>query len=138
MVSEDVDKPYIDLIQRVLDVKPLYFDYIHNPSVHHSRLNNNYSKVRLWQLTSYSKVVYYDSDFLILRDHDDLCHLSSGVAAVENYSSFKDKFTGDFNSGMLAITPSFEVFEELYNYSQTKKTPTGGDQPMLNKFFSSW
>lgn len=139
MVSKDVEKEEIDLLVELFGLKVYYFDYIYNPSKSKSRLNNNYSKIRLWQLTNYKKMIYYDSDFLILQSHDQLCTLPSRFAAVENYNSFKGKYTkGTFNGGMFTFIPSDETFQSLYSHSQQVSTTTGGDQQMFNSFFPKW
>lgn len=94
---------------------------IRNPRAEKDSYNEyNYSKFRLWQLTDYDKIIFIDSDIIVLRNLDLLFHFPQ-MSAVGNDNSI-------FNSGIMVIEPSnctFRVFmerrDEIVSYN-------GGDQ----------
>ncbi|KAA0060900.1 UDP-glucuronate:xylan alpha-glucuronosyltransferase 2 isoform X1 [Cucumis melo var. makuwa] len=104
---------------------------IRNPRAEKDSYNEyNYSKFRLWQLTDYDKIIFIDSDIIVLRNLDLLFHFPQ-MSAVGNDNSI-------FNSGIMVIEPSnctFRVFmerrDEIVSYN-------GGDQGFLNEVFVWW
>ncbi|KAG6598375.1 UDP-glucuronate:xylan alpha-glucuronosyltransferase 2, partial [Cucurbita argyrosperma subsp. sororia] len=104
---------------------------IRNPRAEKDSYNEyNYSKFRLWQLTDYDKIIFIDSDIIVLRNLDLLFHFPQ-MSAVGNDNSI-------FNSGIMVIEPSnctFRIFmerrDEIISYN-------GGDQGFLNEVFVWW
>ncbi|XP_022996506.1 UDP-glucuronate:xylan alpha-glucuronosyltransferase 2 isoform X1 [Cucurbita maxima] len=104
---------------------------IRNPRAEKDSYNEyNYSKFRLWQMTDYDKIIFIDSDIIVLRNLDLLFHFPQ-MSAVGNDNSI-------FNSGIMVIEPSnctFRIFierrDEIVSYN-------GGDQGFLNEVFVWW
>ncbi|GMI65344.1 Glucuronic Acid Substitution of Xylan 4, plant glycogenin-like starch initiation protein 4 [Hibiscus trionum] len=90
----------------------------------------NYSKLRLWLLTWYHKVVFIDSDLLVFKNMDSL-FLYPQLSAATN-----DKTR--FNSGIMVIEPSMCMFEDLMVKSFKLDSYNGGDQGFLNEVFTWW
>ncbi|KAG6401626.1 hypothetical protein SASPL_138490 [Salvia splendens] len=64
----------------------------------------NYSKLRLWQLTDYDKIIFIDSDFIVTKSLDHLFRYP-GISARGNN---QDRF----NSGLMLLEPSLCVEAE--------------------------
>ncbi|XP_068657843.1 putative UDP-glucuronate:xylan alpha-glucuronosyltransferase 5 [Aristolochia californica] len=90
----------------------------------------NYSKLRIWQLTDYDKIIFVDSDFLILENLDGF-FASPQLSAAGN-----DQFI--FNSGIMLVEPSHCVFETLMENKERLVSYNGGDQGYLNEVFVWW
>ncbi|KAI3869963.1 hypothetical protein MKX03_006425 [Papaver bracteatum] len=90
----------------------------------------NYSKLRLWQLTEYDKVMFIDSDLVVLKNIDEFFEYPQ-LSAVGN-----DKVI--FNSGVMLVEPSDCTFESLMKKRYTLKSYNGGDQGFLNEAFTWW
>jgi alpha-N-acetylglucosamine transferase len=72
---------------------------IRNPRAENGTYNEyNYSKFRLWQLTDYEKIIFIDSDIVVLRNLDILFNFPQ-MSATGNDQSI-------FNSGIMVIEPS--------------------------------
>ncbi|KAE8677710.1 UDP-glucuronate:xylan alpha-glucuronosyltransferase 2 [Hibiscus syriacus] len=65
----------------------------------------NYSKLRIWLLTWYHKVVFIDSDLLVFKNMDGLFFYPQLSAAGNDETRF--------NSGIMVIEPSLCMFEDL-------------------------
>ncbi|KAK7337793.1 hypothetical protein VNO77_18380 [Canavalia gladiata] len=90
----------------------------------------NYSKLRIWQLTMYDKIIFIDSDFLVLKNIDHL-FVYPQLSAAPNEDTL-------FNSGLMIIEPSHCMFRNMMEKSSTVKPYNGGDQGFLNEIFTWW
>ncbi|XP_027932914.1 putative UDP-glucuronate:xylan alpha-glucuronosyltransferase 4 [Vigna unguiculata] len=90
----------------------------------------NYSKLRIWQLTTYDKIIFLDSDLVLLNNLDHLFVYPQLTAAPNN------KFL--FNSGLMVIEPSQCMFENMMNKTLKVRSYNGGDQGFLNEIFTWW
>ncbi|XP_023368755.1 glycogenin-1 isoform X1 [Otolemur garnettii] len=90
------------------------------------------TKLHCWSLTQYSKCVFMDADTLVLANIDDLFER-------EELSAAPDPGWPDcFNSGVFVYQPSVETYNQLLHLASEKGSFDGGDQGLLNTFFSSW
>jgi glycogenin glucosyltransferase len=90
----------------------------------------NYSKLRIWQLTMYDKIIFIDSDFLVLKNIDSFfAYPQLSAAPNENVI---------FNSGLIVVEPSQCMFENMMNKTSKVKPYNGGDQGFLNEIFTWW
>ncbi|XP_010458168.1 PREDICTED: putative UDP-glucuronate:xylan alpha-glucuronosyltransferase 5 [Camelina sativa] len=90
----------------------------------------NYSKLRVWQVTDYDKLVFIDADFIIVKNIDYLFFYPQLSAAGNN------KFL--FNSGVMVLEPSACLFEDLMLKAFKIESYNGGDQGFLNEYFVWW
>ncbi|KAI3445328.1 hypothetical protein Pfo_001993 [Paulownia fortunei] len=80
----------------------------------------NYSKLRIWQLTEYDKLIFVDSDFVILGNTDEF-FVYPQLSAAGN-SRFPSKCT----------------FQTLMKQRFKVASYNGGDQGFLNEMFMWW
>jgi alpha-N-acetylglucosamine transferase len=90
----------------------------------------NYSKLRVWQVTDYDKLVFIDADFIIVKNIDYLFSYPQLSAAGNNKVLF--------NSGVMVLEPSACLFEDLMLKSFKIGSYNGGDQGFLNEYFVWW
>ncbi|URE09433.1 Glycosyl transferase family 8 [Musa troglodytarum] len=106
-------------------------DRIRNPHAQKDSYNEyNYSKLRLWQLTDYHRVVFIDADILVLRNLDLLFRFPQ-ISATGNDGVI-------FNSGVMVIEPSHCTFKALMARREDVISYNGGDQGFLNEAFVWW
>ncbi|KAK1313791.1 UDP-glucuronate:xylan alpha-glucuronosyltransferase 2 [Acorus calamus] len=104
---------------------------IRNPRAEKYSYNEyNYSKLRLWQLLGYDKVVFVDADIVVLRNLDVLFSFPQ-LSATGNDGSI-------FNSGIMVIEPSNRTFAALMTRTVDIVSYNGGDQGFLNEVFVWW
>ncbi|KAK7397213.1 hypothetical protein VNO78_18380 [Psophocarpus tetragonolobus] len=90
----------------------------------------NYSKLRIWQLTMYDKIIFIDSDLLVLRSIHHLFFYPQ-LSAAPNKNTL-------FNSGLMVIEPSQCMFQKMMNKTSKVHSYNGGDQGFLNEIFTWW
>lgn len=95
--------------------------------------NSELTKLNIWNLTQFKKVVYLDADVLLLENIDELFSIESTFAAAP------DIFPPDkFNAGVMVIEPNATIFEEMVSLIGVLPSHDGGDTGFLNSYFSSW
>ncbi len=98
---------------------------------------DNFVKLRLWQLTGYSKVVFLDADVIVLRNCDRLFEYPEFSAAPNVYESL-----GDFhrmNAGVFVAQPSARTFQAMLARLDVpgafwRRT----DQTFLQDYYPDW
>ncbi|KAL2538004.1 UDP-glucuronate:xylan alpha-glucuronosyltransferase 2 [Forsythia ovata] len=104
---------------------------IRNPRAEKYTYNEyNYSKFRLWQLTDYDKIIFIDSDIIVLRNLDIIFNFPQ-MSATGNDGSI-------FNSGIMLIEPSNCTFNMLMRRRKDIISYNGGDQGFLNEVYVWW
>ncbi|KAI8028403.1 putative UDP-glucuronate:xylan alpha-glucuronosyltransferase 4 [Camellia lanceoleosa] len=111
--------------------KVKHIDRIRSPYARKDAYNEwNYSKLRVWELTNYDKVIFIDADLIVLKNMDGF-FVYPQLSAIGN-----DKFL--FNSGVMLVEPSKCTFETLMEKRYRVTSYNGGDQGFLNEMFTWW
>ena len=135
LVTADVSREACERLSgqgwQVRDVEPL-----ENPNPETARLFERFrtvfTKLRAWELVDFDKIVLLDADVITLQNIDDLFERPSISAAP-------DFFLPDrFNSGLMVIQPSAQMFARIIEALWGTPSYDGGDQGFLNVFFSNW
>ncbi|XP_062872427.1 glycogenin-1a isoform X2 [Trichomycterus rosablanca] len=95
-------------------------------------LGVTFSKLHCWSLTHYSKCVFMDADTLVLCNIDDLFERDELSAAPD------PGWPDCFNSGVFVFRPSKETYARLLTACTEHGSFDGGDQGVLNSYFSDW
>ena len=100
--------------------------------VSNERLRLAYTKLAIFNLTRYAKILYVDADaFILEREWRDLFKCPAEVCAVMRHCEL-------INTGVLVVTPSQKLANDLAKASESTFTYTGGDQGFLNSYFNDF
>nr|XP_006007911.1 PREDICTED: glycogenin-1 isoform X2 [Latimeria chalumnae] len=107
-------------------------DTAHLTLMQRPELGVTLTKLHCWTLIQYSKCVFMDADTLVLSNIDELFER-------EELSAAPDPGWPDcFNTGVFIFQPSIETYNQLLQFAKERGSFDGGDQGLLNSFFSSW
>lgn len=139
MVSKEVSETTCHRLSTICD------GIIHVPSISSPYSNNNkteeaaswenseYTKLNLWNMCQFDKIVYIDLDAMIVTTTDELFDLDTDFAAAP------DIFPPDkFNAGVLVIRPNADIFNSMLEKVHILPSYDGGDTGFLNAFFPNW
>ncbi|CAN6840078.1 unnamed protein product, partial [Brassica oleracea] len=99
-----------------------------NPNqVHPTRFWGVYTKLKIFNMTDYNKVVYLDADTIVVKNIDDLFKCSKFCANL--------KHSERLNSGVMVVEPSQALFNDMMRKIKTLSSYTGGDQGFLNSYY---
>uniref|UniRef100_A0A3B3TL51 glycogenin glucosyltransferase n=1 Tax=Poecilia latipinna TaxID=48699 RepID=A0A3B3TL51_9TELE len=107
-------------------------DQLHLSMLGRPELGVTFTKLHCWNLTQYNKCVFLDADTLILCNVDELFQRDELSAAPD------PGWPDCFNSGVFVFRPSKITYTSLLDHALQHGSFDGGDQGLLNSFFSSW
>jgi alpha-N-acetylglucosamine transferase len=114
------------------------------PSLQDQSYHNQPSKIYLWNLTEYKKIVYYDSDFIFTHSPTtcvDHCADDSKLCAVKDTATWLSRERGFkyFNAGFLILTPSEDEFAWLLaNYHKAARRQFAEQDLLNDRFRGKW
>ena len=77
-------------------------------------------------------MVFLDATTLVIKNIDDLFQREE-ISAVPDCAC-----PNIFHSGVFVFKPSDSTYKKLIEFANEHGTPDGGDQDLLNDFFSDW
>ncbi|XP_065852116.1 inositol phosphorylceramide glucuronosyltransferase 1 isoform X2 [Euphorbia lathyris] len=102
-----------------------------NPNqVRPTRFWGVYTKLKIFNMTNYKKVVYLDADTIVVKNIEDLFKCSKFCANL--------KHSERLNSGVMVVEPSQSLFNDMMSKVTTLHSYTGGDQGFLNSYYSEF
>lgn len=102
-----------------------------NPNqVRPTRFWGVYTKLKIFNMTKYKKVVYLDADTIVIKNIEDLFQCSKFCANL--------KHSERLNSGVMVVEPSATLFTDMMSKVTSLPSYTGGDQGFLNSYYSDF
>eukprot|EP01064_Diplonema_japonicum_P009634 TRINITY_DN1710_c0_g3_i1.p1 TRINITY_DN1710_c0_g3~~TRINITY_DN1710_c0_g3_i1.p1 ORF type:complete len:1811 (+),score=485.84 TRINITY_DN1710_c0_g3_i1:85-5517(+) len=111
-------------VVRILPIaSPLYIE--------NARYRDTFTKLRIWQLTEWDKLLYIDTDVLIVRNLDDVFDLSEWAVPM-------DAMNGRYSTGMMLVRPRLETFQDMMvSLKTTQVSMELPDLLFLQEFFDN-
>lgn len=104
---------------------------------------NTFDKIHLFGLTEFSKLVYLDSDMIVIKNIDvlfDRPHLSAVAAGQSIHPDWTR-----LNSGLMVIEPQYQLPQKIANVSDRAVSQVRalggnkiGDQDVINAYYNDW
>lgn len=112
---------------RVLEIPQMTSPYTHDPK-YQSRFSSVMTKLYIFNMTQYQRLVFIDADALVLNDLSPLFSCGDFCAAFINPCHF--------NTGVMQVTPNTTLFNNMIQKLPHLPSYDGGDQGFLNSYFS--
>jgi glycogenin glucosyltransferase len=99
-----------------------------------------WTKLRIFSLQQYDTILYIDSDCLVLQDVSNLLELNKVYTESEALIAAAPDILPphQFNSGVMVVRPSTQVFETMQRHASLLTTYDGSDTGFLNAYFNTW
>jgi alpha-N-acetylglucosamine transferase len=140
LISESVSISIVELLSKNgFNIKII--KSIQNPNELYGDERNykhTYTKLRIFELYNYSKLVYLDADMIIcenieqLFDKPHLSAVSAGSLLPQN------RLWRDLNSGLMVLVPTRQLCNQVVKAIDSLPSKDGGDQGFLHSFFYEW
>ncbi len=107
-----------------------------NPEYFH--WNNTFDKLFIFELTQFKKIVFLDSDMMVVNNIDHLFQKEHTSAVISD--RINDESCTEFNSGLMVIVPENGILIKMTNIIDlvASKLDNFGDQDIIRLFFSNW
>ncbi len=108
----------------------------------YSHWNFTFDKLLLWSLVEYDKIVFLDSDMIVLNNIDELFEKKAFSAVQAGY--LQNNLWVRLNSGLIIIEPNNNICQQLLRQLPltiaqfTNKGRNVGDQDVINDFVPDW
>lgn len=144
MVTPDVpesSREPLSHLWEVIEIEPIFCNHKHNLTGDKydlkgeryqeglSRWATTCTKFAAWTLVQFERIIYMDSDTLVVGPIDDALYSYSNASFVASPESFPPD---TFNSGFMVIKPSLKSLNYLLNLNARVGSAEGGDQGVLN------
>ncbi|KAK4469569.1 hypothetical protein MN116_006604 [Schistosoma mekongi] len=117
----------------VIEVQPTIKKYRNMPAAdNRPELIETFTKIQVWSLIQFSKVVFMDADTLVLQNIDELFDRSELTAAPDPL------WPDCFNAGVFLLKPSMDTYNGLLQMLFDIGSFDGREQGLLNTYFSNW
>ncbi len=134
--SEDIQKlEAAGVTCRVVDIIPSVNAGIGDNKPRLEDFTYTYTKIHAFGYEEYDRLIYIDSDTIIMKSID---HLFTSVRTDFAACAQTPYFEHVFNSGMMVFKPSRVLFEDLIAKKDILPTCDGGDQGFFNEYFKKW
>lgn len=115
----------------IRDIEPIKSPHSDQEAIY-ARYAHSFTKLRVFELVEFDKVVFLDADTVVLSSIEELFDRPSLSAAPDFFMPDR------FNSGVMVLDPSQRVFDELMNELGNSPSYDGGDQGLLNSHWPNW
>ena len=153
LVTSNVTKPILNILEQLqlkyYIINPLQSDEMIK---YNSKINSKFAKtwslsltkLEIFKMTQYDKIIYLDADIMVLKNLDHLFkypHLTSAIDG-EYFNLWPDD--PHFNAGIIIIEPDKDEYDKLIDFtfnnafSNWNKHQCIADQEILNLYFNNW
>lgn len=103
-----------------------------------SHWNQTFAKLSMFDLVEYEKIIFLDSDMMVLQNIDHLfqCDTFSAVAAGHAFPGH-EKWV-QLNSGLMVIQPELGMVERLISKIPSTVSKVIGDQDIIHAYQPEW
>ncbi|KAM0438928.1 hypothetical protein ACHAPT_001689 [Fusarium lateritium] len=95
-------------------------------------LHSAFTKIHLWKLTQFSKIVYIDADIVAYRAPDELFDIPHPFSAAPDIG-----WPDLFNTGVMVLTPNMGDFYAMIAMAERGISFDGADQGLINMHFGN-
>lgn len=89
-----------------------------------------FTKIALWRQDRFRKIVYLDSDVVVLRAPDELFNIEAPFAAAPDIG-----WPDAFNTGVMVLSPNMGDYWALQTMATSGDSFDGADQGLLNQYY---
>ncbi|CAG8949436.1 hypothetical protein HYFRA_00005065 [Hymenoscyphus fraxineus] len=137
ITADTVSQSAINQLQRVYDyIIPVERVVTPTPAnlflMNRADLHSTFTKINLWKLLQFRKIVYVDADMVAIRAPDELFDLPQPFSAAPDIG-----WPDIFNTGLMVLTPNMGDYHSLLAMAERGISFDGADQGLLNMHFKN-
>ena len=114
---------------------------IQNPMIANDTVRNyhlTYTKLNIFGLAEFDKIVYLDADMLVVDNIDELFEKPHMSAVVAGGLLPENSTWNELNAGLMVVCPDSRLFQLMSEAIHTTPSKDKSDQGFLHSFFHSW
>lgn len=140
LVSPNLSEQTYFLLEKsgipIIRITPIKNPILNDPK---DRRYYNYSKLNMWNMTQFDKIVYLDADMLIMHNIDELFEKKNLSSTNSGGWLPGKKDWKQLNSGLIVLEPSENIFNHMKSQVGIIEKEKGkGDQAFLHQYYNDW
>lgn len=140
LITRQIDNNIIDIL-RINSIKIKFVEEIPNPhlkNIDHRGFIHTFTKLRIFEIIEYKKIVYIDSDMLVCSNIESLFESPHMSAVIAGGLANGNDCWNRLNSGLMVIEPNLALFKKLISKVTDLDSDDKGDQGFIHSFFENW
>ncbi|OTA67670.1 glycosyltransferase family 8 protein [Hypoxylon sp. EC38] len=118
---------YVVPVDRIRNSQPANLQLMNRADLHSA-----FTKINLWKLTQFRKIVYIDCDVVAYRAPDELFDLPHPFSAAPDIG-----WPDIFNTGVMVLTPNPGDYYAMLTMAEKSISFDGADQGLINMHFKN-
>lgn len=109
-----------------------------NQEAGYSHWSNTFDKLAIWRMTQFDKLVFLDSDMMVMKNIDHLFMLPHMSAVISD--KYDEPDGKELNSGLIVVEPSVKDYLGLCSLLESGriKKENMGDQDVIRAYYNDW
>lgn len=103
---------------------------------------NNFNKLHVWKMTNFNRIIFLDSDTVMLKNIDNLFDTNEEFMGACDFNSDDVAKINSLNSGVFVTTPNLKTYshmcETLVTSIHNGRVYERTDQTFLEEYFPNW
>lgn len=133
LISKNINILLIDNVTISKKIK------LKNSQMGYANWSKTFDKLRVFGLIQFDKIVFLDSDMMVMGNLDHLFSKDSLSATIAGKSYPGNKEWSTLNSGLMVITPTINEDKRLIKYiNDIADLSAAGDQNVIQKGYLDW
>ncbi|KAI5867141.1 glycosyltransferase family 8 protein [Durotheca rogersii] len=116
---------YVIPVSRIQNSRPENLQLMNRTDLHSA-----FTKINLWKLAQFRKIVYIDADIVAYRAPDELFDIAAPFSAAPDIG-----WPDIFNTGVMVLTPNLKDYNALVALAEENTSFDGADQGLINIYF---
>ena len=116
---------YVIPIQKIGNPRPANLFAMQRPDLLYT-----FSKINLWRMIQFRRIVYIDADVVAIRAPDELFDVEANLAAAPDVG-----WPSCFNTGVMSLRPNMGDYWALQTLAAAGDSFDGADQGLLNQYY---
>jgi alpha-N-acetylglucosamine transferase len=103
-----------------------------------SHWNETFFKLNVFGLVEYTKVVFLDSDMIVIENIDELFEMPHMTSCAAGKLFPRNEDWIHLNSGIMVIEPSVDILDKIKNIFASSTRNFYGDQDVIQALYPEW
>ncbi|KAH9909842.1 glycosyltransferase family 8 protein [Xylariomycetidae sp. FL2044] len=118
---------YVFPVSRIQNTQPANLNLMNRADLHSA-----FTKINLWKMTEFRKIVYIDADVVAYRAPDELFDIPHPFSAAPDIG-----WPDLFNTGVMVLTPNMGDYYAMRAMAERNISFDGADQGLMNLHFGN-
>jgi alpha-N-acetylglucosamine transferase len=142
--TNDLSINKINILKKYYD-ELILIEYLNIEGIQKERFINIFTKLKIFELTQFHKILFLDTDMYVLKNLDHIFQIKTPAGMIINsnldikHNEKINKSSFTINAGFMLLSPSKDTYNQMVKSLDNFDVSEGDlEQEFLSKFLKSW